>query len=191
MRIDRKLNLVLEVEGDNETTLYVHHTPIRQEVFEQHFMFITKAMTSMYVEGLHPVACTRIAYYTMNKLAMAEGPEQHAFIDNTLFNEIWRLTNVLVPGERGWELVPFFQLMKGEDNTLSPSDIMEVKNYICFFTGGSWVHGRKERENMYEMLTASGLQTTSSDVTVYKNSLLTLKPGANTGETEKPSSIPS
>lgn len=188
MRIDRKLNLVLQVEGDGDSVLHVHHTPIRQEVYEQHFMFITKAMTSMYVEGIHPIACTRIAFYTMKKMAEAGGPDQVSLIDNTLFNEIWRLTNVLVPNARGWELVPFYQAMQGD--LLTASDVSEVKNYICFFTGASWVHGRSERENIYEMLTGSGLQTTLSDVTAYKASLAISTPAESTGEKPTPLSVP-
>lgn len=189
MKIDRTLNLVLQVEGDGETVFHVHHTPLRMEVFEQHFMFITKAMTSMYIEGLHPLACTRVAFYTMKKLAEAGGPDQQTLIENTLFNEIWRTTNVLVPNERGWELVPFYEVMKGD--YLSPRDIAEVKNFICFFTGASWVHGRAERESMYEMLESSGLQTTLLAVTDYKNSLVMLKPAASIGATAPASSVPS
>lgn len=190
MRIDRRLNLVLQVDGDDSGgVLHVHHSPIRQEVYEQHFMFITKAMTSMYLEGIHPIACTRIAYLTMKKLAEAGGPDQLALIENTLFNEIWRLTNVLVPKERGWELVPFYELMKSD--LLSQSDVSEVKNYICFFTGASWVHGRAERIGMFEMLESSGMQTTFSDVTEFKNSLAMSKPVESTGATGTASSIPS
>jgi hypothetical protein len=198
MKIDRKLNLVLTVDGEDGHVLYIHHTPIRREIFEQHYMFITKAMTSMYSEGLHPLACNRIAYFRMKELAREElnvpsatAPVyKYPNIENTLFAEIWRNTNALMPAARGgWETVPFYELMKGND--ISEDDAAEVQNYICFFTGASWVHDRGERRSFNASMEGSGWQTTLSDVTEYRNSLPTLKPTENTGESPKPLSVPS
>lgn len=187
MQIDKRLNITMEVEDGDGNSLHVHHAPIMQNIFEQHALFIGKAMNIMYEEGLHPAMCTRIAYITMRDLSRAD---RFKNIENTLFAEMWRLTNVLMPVKgRGWETVPFYELINNRG--MDPRDIMEVQNFICFFTAAYWLHGKKEREDMFVILANSGVQTTSLDVTDYRSSLPTLTQDANTGATATASSIPS
>lgn len=187
MKINKRLNLVLQV-GDDESTIHVHHTPIMQEIFERHAQFLAKAMNAMYADNLHPIVASRIAYIVMRDITREEN--RYKTVERTFFPELWRMTNCVVPAKAGgFETVPFQEIINS--NLMEPDDILEVQNFLCFFTVVSWLHGAPERAALYEVLTGSGMLTTSLDVTEYKNSLATLKPGENTGETAKASSIPS
>lgn len=192
--INKRLNLVLSVERLDKSIVHVHSVPISREVYETHYTFITMVMSSMYSDDFSPATCSRIAYHRMRELAAREeNRSRFGDIDKTLLAEIWRLTNVLVPGDRGWETVPFYEVMEGANGQgpLDLDDVREVQNYICFFTAASWGHtSRGEREAMYEVLTRYGAQITPSDVTVHKNSLSISKPDENTGEKQITSSVP-
>lgn len=190
MKIDRRLNLVLEVTREDGSTIYVHHTPISKEVYEANFMFITRVLVSMYAQGLPLGSCMLVAMLQMKKLAEQMDQASNtkptvAALENNLLPEIWRLTNVVMPGDRGWTTLPFEMAAK----TMDPEDLAEVQNNICFFTAASWVHPRRERKSLYEGLD-SVMQTVSLNCTEFAASLPTSMPGANTGEKAVPSSFP-
>lgn len=202
MKIDKRMNLVLEVDRGDAPTVYVHHTPISHAAYRQHFDFLAKAMAVMYGDGFAMPSCTRIAYFTMLKMIEGEReaaasqprpasaapmPGRYDHIEQTLFAEMWRLTNIIVPGERGLETVPFYEAAK----VLDEEDMDEVRNYLCFFTAASHVHSKRERAGMYEVLEASGAVITSLDCTEYSRSLQTSTQAASTGATPIPSSVPS
>jgi hypothetical protein len=120
--------------------------------------------------------------------------DRWGMVGSTLFAEIWRLTNVRIPTERGYDMVPFYDLMKGHGQ-FTVEDIEEVQNFLCFFTAASWVHGgnRKGREAFQSLLTDGfGVQTTALSATEWMSSITTLKPDDNIGEKtmETVSSIP-
>lgn len=186
MRIDRKLNLVIEVELEDGRTAHVHSTPVDAAVCEQHYLFVSVVMTRLYGRlGPNPAACSRVCYYMMRDLA--KEPE-FSGAEQSFLQEVWRLTNVAIPGERGWQTVPFYECLAGKH--LSAEDVKEVQNYICFFTAASWLHPRREREGMYEFLTQYGAVTTLSDCTEYFATLPTLKPVASSGATDQALSPP-
>lgn len=187
MKIDKKLNLVLDIEREDRSVVHVHHSPISKDVYKSHWLFISKTVFGLYSEGFTPPQCTRNAHDAMVEL-IGRQPDKFKDVDKTLLAEIWRLTNVLVPGERGWEMVPFYEVMKGD--WLSEDDIDEVKNYVCFFTSASRVHGRAELQGLYEMMAESGVLTTALDSTEFMRSLPTSTSAASTGATEIPSFIP-
>lgn len=190
MKIDKRLNLVIEVEREDGGVMHVHHMPVSREVFEQNFELLSRSILSLYAQEMTPAACSRMVYYKIKQLA----EEVPAFKTRgtALLLEIWRLTNVLVPTDRGFETLPFDMVMK-DRSIMSEDDVAEVQNYICFFTAASWVHNREETKGMYEVLTEHGARITSSDVTAYASSLATSKPPENTGgkETERRSYVPS
>jgi len=188
MKIDKRLNLVVEVERADGVMIHIHSTPINRQIYERHYTFISKALTSLYADGMAPGACSRIAFLRMKELAETER-ERFNNVEQTLFAEIWRLTNVSVPTDRGWEQVPFFEVMN-DTRHMDADDVAEVQNLICFFTLGSWVHGRQERQGMYDLLTQNGVLTTPLPFTEYHRSLPISKTGASSGETEILSSIP-
>lgn len=181
--IDKRLNIVMEVEREDKSICYVHSTPISRQLWKTHYTFITMAITSLYADGFPPSTCARIIYQRMLELA-DEHKERFGDIRKTLFAEIWRLTNVIVPTDRGFETVPFYDAMRNTD-ILSQDDVEEAQNFICFFTAASWVHGlsRQEREAFQTLLTKGfGVQTTSLPATEYMNSIQISKLEENTGE---------
>ena len=183
-KINRRLNIVVEVTGANGQPIFVHSMPVAYEVFESNYLLFTKTVSSLYSEGLAPGASSRIAMLHMKKQAEEIGTDA-----NPLFNEIWRLTNVLVPSERGWDTVPFEEAVKAGE--IDEEDAREVKNILCFFTAASWVHSPEElQRTLYPILQRSGLQITSSDITEFKNSLPMSKPVASSGEKATASSLP-
>lgn len=195
MKLDRRLNLVLTVDRADGSTVYVHSTPVSRQVYEAHYTFIHKVMSSLYEDiGANPVAIQRIVYLRMREMIDNDAklrPQQQMFagVRQGFLEEVWRLTNVIVPGPGGYETIPFVEAE--QNGTLDDDDVEEVKNDICFFTATSWIHRGKERLGMYELIDQSGGQTTSLHATEFQRSLPTLKPVASTGATAIPSLIPS
>lgn len=190
MKIDRKLNIVLELELNDGRPAHVHSVPVDGKVCEAHYLFISVAMTRLYGSlGANPAAVSRVCYFMLRDLIQEDPRFKNA--DQSFLQEVWRLTNVAIPGERGWEQVPFYECMQEGNPYLSPEDVREVQNYICFFTAASWLHPRREREGMYEFLTAYGARITSSSFTEVTSSLPTWKPDASTGGTAQTWSPPS
>jgi hypothetical protein len=192
MKIDRRLNLVLTVTTDDDKTIYVHHTPIRREIFEAHFLILTKLMAGMYEQNLPPPMAQRIAMLMLRKVAKDMGVEQS--VETSLLPEIWRVTNCLVQGlgqiDTGWTTLPFEKITA--EKMISEDDAAEVRNHIVFFTAASWVHKRDELTDLiYPMLATSGSQTTSLTSTEWIASLPTSTPVENTGAKATVSSIPS
>jgi|SRR5262252_8449473 len=192
MRLDRRLNLILSVTRDDDSMIWVHHTPVRREVFEEHFLVLTKTISSMYEQGLPPPMASRIALLMLRKVADDMG--LRPTVDGALLPEMWRMTNVMVSGlgmnGSGWSTLPFEKVVA--DKLIDEEDAQEVRNYVVFFTAASWVHKKDELERMlYPMLRDSGLQITSSTSTDLLASLPTLTPPVSTGVTATPSVIPS
>lgn len=190
--INRRLNIVDEITN-GDTTVYVHSTPIRREIWDQHYLLLTKTINRMYEENLTPPMGARIAMRLMRDVATGMGEAERNRLDTLLFPEIWRLTNVLVPDpERGgWTQLPFEKAIK--DGLIDEDDADVVRNHLAFFTAASWVHTRKELKDLiYPMITgALGSQIVSSTCTDFQGSLPTSTPVVNTGATAIPSSMPS
>jgi hypothetical protein len=195
MKIDKRLNIVLTVVRGDGSEVHVHSMPILQEVYEANFLLLSKTISQMYAEGLPLGTCSRVAMLMLRRVADEmdnRSPGAPAIyrpaVDNNLLPEIWRLTNVLVPGETGgWQTVPFPHAVANK--LLGDDDIAEVQNYLVFFTAASWVHRRVELEapnGLYSMWRGSGAQLVSSTPTEFANSLPTSKPAENTGASPEP-----
>jgi hypothetical protein len=185
--LDKRLNLVLEVERDDKSIVYVHSSPISRNLWKTHYTFLSMSINSLYADGFPPSTCVRIIYNRMLEIA-EDNKERFGDLQKTLFAEIWRLTNVLVPSDQGFETVAFYNAMRDE-NILDQDNVEEVQNFICFFTAASWVHGlsRKEREAFQQLMTKGfGVQITPLPVTEFKNSIPILKQEENIGEKETP-----
>jgi hypothetical protein len=97
-----------------------------------------------------------------------------------------------VPTDHGYEDIPFYNMLKG-DKELDQDDVEEVQNFICFFTGGSWVHGLSKKDRVaFQLLMTKGfgVRITASPLTEFKISIPTLKQEENTGESETALSTP-
>lgn len=178
VKLNRKLNLVLTLESDNGN-VYIHSTPIGREVFEDNFLVISRAFTSVYTNGLGPVTGPRVAALLLKQEANALGVWEKT--QQSLMAEMYRLTSVILPGENGWETMPFDIARKRGiiDNDVAS----EVENSLVYFTCASSIHLKTELTVALEGLsTLWGAQTTSSNATEYMNSLPTLTQEENTGE---------
>lgn len=190
MKIDKNLNLVMEVEGD-EFKFFVHSMAISRQVFEIYHLPIAKVFSSIYTQGLHSAAGPRVAKLMLIDAAKDcdqwDGPDG---VENGLFNEIRRLTNVIVPSENGWATVPFDQAIKRE--MIEEESIAEIENNLAFFIVVSAMHRSAQRKEVLER--AGRLwewHVTLFNCTEYAKSLPTSMPEETTGEKADLSSIPS
>jgi hypothetical protein len=98
-----------------------------------------------------------------------------------LIAEIYRLTNVIAPGDNGWETYPFN--VAKQRGVLDGDQAAEVENCIVYFTCASSIHLRAELSVAMDGLsTLWSAQTTSSNVTEYMRSLPIWTAEENTGE---------
>lgn len=199
VKINKRLNLVLPAtvnERGRTVAAYVHSTPISKEVFDRYFEIIGLTQSRLLEGGVvHSIASApRIACLTMRKIAEKQGEWDDAQeegqkvvgVKNGLVAEITRLTNVLAPTERGWELVPLEQAVS--QGYFSPEEADEVTNVVTFFTVASWMYPAETWEGMRDQTMATwGGQTTSSSATEYLASL----PTSTETETSQPAPITS
>lgn len=187
MRIDRHLNLVIPIERESGT-VYVHSTPISTEVFETYFLEISKAFAAIMQQGLNVIAGPRIAYLMLKRVS--EGLGTWGGVESGLMNEIRRLSNVVLPGERGWHAIPLEDALRRE--LLAPADVAEAEGAIVFFILVSAMVHRKDLSAWLDQ--ACGLwrmQTVSSHCTAFANSLPTSTETEPFIETIRGSALPS
>jgi hypothetical protein len=181
VKLNRKLNLVLDVETENGT-VHVHSVPIGREIFEDNFLPISRAFTAVYTNGLGPVTGPRVAALLLRQEAQTLGVWERT--QQSLMAEIYRLTNVVAPGPSGWETMPFDVAKKR--GIIDINDAAEVENCIVYFTCASLIHLKAELTVAMEGLsTLWGAQTTSSNVTEYTRSLPISTQEETTGENAK------
>lgn len=188
MNIDRKLNLVVPVQRDDGVQIYVHASPISREAFDANFLIIAKTFTELYNSGLGHIAGPRVAAKLLRKEAEAMGQPQA--VEQGLFAEIRRLSNVLAPSEQGWTTTPFQAAIS--QNLINAEDVDIVENILTFFTLASAMHTKKDLKTVLEA--ASGLwdaQVTLLNATGFADSLRTSTKAGSSGETAPLSSIPS
>lgn len=183
MKIDRHLNMVIPVFDEHDRVIYVHSTPISRASFDMNYRIIGKAWNAVYAGGFGVMAGPRIAKKLLEETARKDdiwdGP---GGVENTLINEIYRLTNVIVPAKApgGMEILPWHEALK--DGWMSEDDQAEVENALVFFTLNSAMLRGKEKPILETAVKLWGAQITFSNSTEFKNSLLTLTKTANTGE---------
>lgn len=192
MKIDKRLNFVIPIERSDGSTAYVHAEPIREEVFDQHFMIIGHAFAEMYSGGLGLFAGPRVAAKLVKKLAIAaEKWEGEDGVERSLFGEMRRLSNFIAPDASGaWKPIPLEEA--AAKGMISAEDVSEVENALAFFTVASSMHKRSELPVIMAVVSRIwDAQTSLLNSTAYSASLATSTATASTGEKAKPSSIPS
>lgn len=181
MRVSRSLHLVIPVTRADGTEIYVHSTPISADVFETHFLVLSKTFAAIYGEGLGAIAGPRVANKLLKKIAKDLGTwDGPGGVERSLMAEIRRLTNVLAPGQRGWETYPFDDAVtKG---VLDREDGDEIEAAASFFTVASCMH---RRADLKEILDGSmklwGARTESLNCSEFMSSLQTSTAGASSG----------
>lgn len=185
MRIDKKLNLVIPVYGDDEKTprVYVHSTPVGTDIWEKYWEPVSLAFTRVMTGGHGSVGGPRIADKMLRKVAMELGVwDTPDGVERGLIAEIHRLTLVLAPADKGWETIPFDEAKKRA--VLSPEDAAEIEGALCFFCLIYLMHRKSIRQQMLEVaMQLWGAQIESLGSTEFTNSLPTSTEGASTGAT--------
>jgi len=172
MRIDRNLNLVIPLERE-DGPIYIHSTPISREVFERYYLVIAKTFASIHQEGLTVIAGPRVSYLMLRDIAQKSGSwDGPGGVQAGLINEMRRLTNVVMPGERGWHVVPFQNAIDRE--MLDDEEVAEAEGAIVFFTCVVAMHRKAVAMAMVDGLNDLwGTRTTSSNSTEFAGSLPT------------------
>lgn len=209
LTINKRLNLVLALErGDPTQTVYVHSTPISRQTFEAYFMVMAKAFADMWSAGLTLITGPRIAALLLRQSAEELGLWEDKRLPNGqmrygaqtgLMPEIRRLTNVLLPGPDGRQIVPWQSVL--DQQLLDEEEIAEVEGAVCFFICASAIHRRAELPDILAAVSHWGITTTFSTCMEYISFLLTLTTTGTTLPAEqapeikdgsrKPSSLPS
>lgn len=165
-KLDRNLKLVIPIYGDGDTVVaYVHHTPISREVYEVHFRVMAKAFAAVVsMRDGEASFGPMIAHMLLVDEAKRTGSwDGEAGVKDGLVAEMRRLTNVLTPGPRGWQAMPYDDAVRG--GTVDADDAAEVDNAIAFFTLASCVPARKNRQVILQTSSRQwGGQCTSSSV---------------------------
>jgi hypothetical protein len=178
--LNRKLNLVLSVETE-KGPVHIHSSPISREIFEDNFLTISRAFTAVYTNGLGPVTGPRVAALLLKEEAKKLGVWERT--QQSLMAEIYRLTNVIAPGDGGWETMPYDIAKKR--GVIDEDAAAEVENCIVYFICASSIHLRAEMAVALEGLnTLWSAQTTSSNCTEYMRSLPISTQEENTGENQ-------
>jgi hypothetical protein len=167
VKIDKKLNLVLSLDRDDQQ-IYVHSTPISRELFNIYFKVIAKSFTEMYQVGV--MAAPRIAALTIRQVASDQGMDEGPTGIQGLFNELERLTNLLVPGPNGWETLPLS--MAKARKLINEDEYDEVINAISFFIVCSAMHKRDQIASILSLMNSLwGSQSTLLNSMEYSASL--------------------
>jgi hypothetical protein len=185
VRINRSLNLVIPIERDDGSRVFVHTASISTDVFHAYYKPMAKALNGIYVDGTGLMAA-RIAHLALRaaavELGVWDGP---AGVERGLMANIHQLTNVLAPAKSGgWEMIPFDEAKATA--ILSANEADEVEGAIVFFTLGSSLHRQAEAEKL--MSGASrlwGARIESLNCTEFIRSLATSTAAASTGATAK------
>jgi len=189
MKIDRKLNIVIPIETESKGLIYVHSTPISRDVFEQFYLELGKVFSQCFdsINQAHlALTAPQLAYPALKTMTIKAGNWEE--VKKGLINEIVRLTNVLVTGEKGWESIPLDLAIKRE--ILDEDEESEVLSALTFFTAICRVAPKDLRMSFLEMAgSLRSWELTSLDSTEYLNGLTISAKIVVTGKKAKESSI--
>ena len=188
MKLNEKLNFVIPLYGDDDViTAYVHSTPISREVFEAHFLVISRVFAAIHAEGLGEIAGPRVAALILQKVAERMNDPKSA---ESLLNEIRRLSHAIIRNPGGWIKMPLQDAIDGKH--IDDEDASEVLNALVFFTAVSAMHRRQvAREVLNGAAKLWGAQILSLNSTDFVASLKTSIEAVNTGVIQTPvSSVP-
>jgi hypothetical protein len=194
MHINKDLNLVIPIERGDGTRIYAYSIPVPTSVFERYYMVFAKAFSKIYTGGLGITSAPRVASMILKDAAKEldkwDGPEG---AERGLFQEMWRLTSVVVLTNKGWGPIPLHEAIASD--FLDDRDVSGVENAIAFFTVAWHYHSKADREPVLNsaMKIWSG-QLESSSISEFCSSLPTLTETGTTAPAQgtiPASSVPS
>lgn len=192
MKINKNLNLVVQIQTTDYGTVHIHSTAVSREIFEQFYLELGKVFSQCF-ESDNPshvaLSAPRLAYPSLKSIATQSGTwDGPSGVKFGLINEIIRLTNVIYCGENGWETLPFDLAIKR--GIIDEDEEAEVMSSLVFFTAISKVAPRDFRVSFLEM--AGNLRhwvVTSLDCMAYQTGLPTLTKTDVTGKKVTESSL--
>jgi len=192
LKINKNLNLVVQIQTIDYGTVHIHSTAVSREIFEQFYLELGKVFSQCF-ESDNPshvaLSAPRLAYPSLKSIATQSGTwDGPSGVKFGLINEIIRLTNIIYCGENGWETLPFELAIKRE--IIDEDEEAEVMSSLIFFTAISKVAPRDFRISFLEM--AGNLRhwvVTSLDCMAYQTGLPTLTKTDVTGKKVTESSL--
>ena len=179
MKINKSLNLVIPFNL-NGVDIFIHSTPLSHEVFELYFEPMGIALSRIYATGNH-IAGPKIAALQLKKEAKKLGELES--VNNGLFPEIRRLTNLVIPSNNGWETIPYQAgLSRGDINA---EEAAEIESIVVFFILAYAIHGREKFLMVLSMLERWGARIESLNSTEFVDSLQTSIKAGNSGKQVK------
>ena len=183
LKISRKLHLVIPVTRERDNAqLYIHSTPISAETFDLYWSVIGKAFAQIYGGGYGIASGPRIAHKMLRDIAKADGVWDGPLgVERGLVGEIHRLTNVLVPAQKGaWDLMPFDDALQTKQ--IDATDVDQIEAALVFCTLATSMHRREDLPTILEGVTNFwGARTESLPCTEFLNSLRTSITDASSG----------
>jgi len=192
VKIDRNLALVMQVQTEEKGTIYVHSVSISRAVFEQFYLEIGKVFSQCFdsVNQAHlALSAPQLAYPALKSMAIKAGNwEGTDGVKFGLVNEIKRLTNVMISGERGWETLPLDVALK--QGAINEDEEAEILSSLVFFTAISKVAPKDLKNSFLEMAGAlRNWELSSLSCMDYQNGLPILTKEGDTGKKATESSI--
>jgi hypothetical protein len=181
LKLDKQLNLVINIKRPDGSSVFVHSMPMPSEIFSLYFERAGQTMNALYSGGLGLFA-PRYAYDMLRKISLKhkdwEGPSG---IEIGFMAEIRRLTSAIFMGANGWDTVPLENALKND--LLDVDEIKEIYGALVFFTFALHSHLKSDQplwENALDMWNARISLLNSTD---FMRSLPTSTAAASTGAT--------
>lgn len=193
MRIDRSLNLVMEIPREGAPPVVVHATAMPTEIFEQYFDLCGPAYHAL-LSGGYGSTAPRYAALMFKKMAAAQLPPEppvpndawnraKAQIDarvKAFFDELHRLTYVLMLHNGKWDMVLVDDALAA--GAIDSEEMNRIDGAAVFFTVTSQSVPREIREVMLAGLNLLNARTESSSCTEFMRSLPTSMTAGSSGE---------
>lgn len=150
-------------------------------------MVMAKAFAQMWGQGLTLITGPRIAALLLKECAeelgrwddqpLKDGGVKYG-VQSGLMPEIRRLSNVLMHGPNGWQMVPWQSVV--DQKLLDEDEISEVEGVVCFFICASAIHRKAEIPALLKATDHWGTTGSSSTCTELLTSLQTSSAPATT-----------
>lgn len=158
MKIDRQLNLVVEIPREGEPSVFSHSSALPAEIVEQYHSLAGPTMNAMATRG-YGLFAPRYAAAVLREVADEQALMMSANLDARLqdaakarakvrvegfFSEIRRRTHIVCLTENGWDKLPLADARSND--TVDDEELSQIENALVFFTFGlrSWVKAQRD-----------------------------------------------
>jgi len=192
--INKALNLVLPIYPFTEDATkvaqpyaYIHSAPIMSETFDMYCEPLGSAYNSIIASEIGqaaPLMAKQLIVKAAQRMGLYEDNNRirppYIGIENGLFAEIHRLTNIITKNKEGsWTT----KMWEDGKNDLDPDDLRDAESAICFFTVASHLYPRRDRRIFLTVgLGMFGGRLESLNCTAFAASLRTLTQGEIIGK---------